>query len=584
MAGERFTPEFLDRVITATDTAAVIGRYTTLKRRGKSLIGLCPFHQEKTPSFTVDPENGLFYCFGCHAGGSVFQFLMNKEGYSLPEAVEVLAREAGIELPAKSGASKSSPGLLDAADFTARFFRKAIESDFGKEANDYLKARGISNKTSADFLIGWAPLDQTHLARSIKKSQLDPEPFTQIGVIAKSKTDGRLFATISGSLVIPIIGTGGKVIAFAHRKIKETEQSGPKYVNSADNDIYHKSSVLFGLPQARSSIRKEEFTILVEGYFDVMALAEHGIANVVATCGTALTQQQASLMLRYAPKVVVLFDGDSAGLKATLRSLEILLGVGLNVYIVRLPGEEDPDSFVRKEGAEKLKHSISNAQGWFDWFFDFSKSDAKLDGVQGALAVADSFANLISAIPGAPERGLFTTELAKRLGSSEQRIAERISQTNSKTRRETQFASQPAKLPELPDEQKLELVLLAEILRGTSRESAENPLFHFPGLWEKACNGADPAVILSDIGDTRAQCCLSELLITSDSSDPNEHYQKSFRKVLITSVEKKIAKINSEITITEKAKDKIRLIELIKELQFLEAKRNTIRKEINRGV
>jgi DNA primase len=510
---------------------------------------------------------------------------MNKEGFSLPEAVESLAKEAGIELPAKKGISKTSSGLLDAADYVARYFQKALNSGVGKEALEYLNSREISKNTRETFLLGWAPQDQTHLARSLQKAQMEPEPFVQIGVLAHSKTDGRLFATISDSLIIPIIGAGEKVIAFAHRKIKESEQPGPKYVNSADNDIYHKSFILYGLPQARASIRNSEISILVEGYFDVMSLADKGITNVVATCGTALTPQQATLLLRYAPKVAVLFDGDDAGLKATLRSLEIFLGAGLDVYIVRLPDNEDPDSFVRKEGPDSLKRIISNAPGWFDWFFNFNKSAEKSIGVQGALSVADLFAGPISAVPGAPERGLYTAELAKRLGSSENRIAERIAQTFSKSRKESSFVNSAQKPADLPDEQKLELALLAAILNGKRPEISENPLRHFPGLWEKACAGADSAVILSDIGDQRAQYCLSELLIRNECSDPDEHFQKLFRKVLLTSVEKKIEKVDSDLNEALRKKDKDNVLELTKELNALHRTiKAVLRNEQNRGV
>ncbi|HHS49550.1 MAG TPA: DNA primase, partial [candidate division Zixibacteria bacterium] len=333
MAKGRFPSNFIDRVASATDIVAIIGRYTTLKPQGRRLVGLCPFHNEKTPSFSVDAEQGLYYCFGCHAGGTVFTFLMEKEGMTFADAVESLARDAGIELPATSGNYERAEGLEEAAEFTADFFARALNSKVGEQAREYLRGRGISEKTWKTFGIGWAPADQAILPNTIGKDRRDFKPFVKIGILGESRYGNKYFSTISDALVFPIHKASGRPVGFAHRRIRDDRADGPKYVNSADNDIYHKSSILYGLPQARAEIRRQKQSILVEGYFDVIALHEYGIMGAVACCGTALTSVQASILARYAPRAVILFDGDDAGLKATLRSIEILLSAGLEVHI-----------------------------------------------------------------------------------------------------------------------------------------------------------------------------------------------------------------------------------------------------------
>ncbi len=535
--GYRFSQGFIDRVIAATDIAALIGRYTTLKRSGHKLVGLCPFHQEKTPSFTVDPERGLYYCCGCHAGGSIFTFLQEKEGMNFPEAVEHLARSAGIEMPAREGVGKPTDGLTKAAEFGARFFQKAIMDEIGREAREYLDSRGISSETWKKFGLGWAPKDRNHLLKSIRKAGKKAEPFIEIDLVAKSDYDRTLYSKIGDALVFPILRAGGKAVAFANRKIREDpEYDGPKYINSSDNDIYHKSGILYGLPQARSAIRKGDSSILVEGYFDVIALVEKGIENVVATCGTALTSQQASILVRYARKVVVLFDGDEAGLRATLRSLDILLGAGLEVFVVRLPDSEDPDSLVMKDGAEKLREIISSAPDWFDWLYEYSWGTSDSDGISAASSVADSMAIPLSAVADGLQRNLYVRELAKRLATSEEGLRDHLRKAFKKSRKTYSDTGSADKLASLPDRAKLEIALIAAIIHcGLGDNPPENILSLYPGLWEIAVDGATPAEAISEINDERARGYLSEMLFLLEQGEADTH-----RNMLIV----KLSRIN----------------------------------------
>lgn len=547
-----FPEGFIDRVAAATDVVAVIGRYTTLKQKGQRFFGLCPFHKEKTPSFSVDPVQGLYYCFGCHAGGSVFTFLMEKEGMTFPDAVRFLARESGIELPKTEGAGKSTEGLVDAVEFGAKFFRKALESEIGVPAREYLEKRGISPETWRNFSIGWAPANQLHLPSSVNKARKKPEPFIETGILGRSASDGRLFSLIFDALVFPIQRPGGSTVGFAHRKIVENERyTGPKYINSADNDLYKKSFVLYGLPQARSSIRSEGKAILVEGYFDVLALADRGVKNVVATCGTALTRAQANILSRYGKRVVALFDGDEAGQKATLRSMEILLSAGIDLYIGMLPAEDDPDSFVRERGSDDLMKLLNTAPGWFDWLFDYACNLAGGLNAPIASIVVEAMCAPLSSVADELAKEIYIRELAKRLGTSEEVLRERL-RAEYRRRRTADREQSPAKEEELPDEARLELAVVATILRcDDPQEYPQNPLTLFPGIWESAVAGVDVSEILAEIGDTRARSCLSKIMFEPEPTDAATHLKSLIKKIERAKIDRKILELNSALRSVE---------------------------------
>ena len=522
MSGGRFPRTFIDRVLATIDVEAVIGRYTRLKRKGNRLFGLCPFHQEKTPSFSVDPEQGLYYCFGCHAGGSIFDFVMEMENVNFPESVEFLAREAGLEIPeGVTGSSGTSEPLYDAADYAARFFRKALKSDEGKEAREYLKGRGISRETWKKYLLGWAPADQMHLPGSASKSGRSPEPFEKIALFGKANS-GKYFSRIDDALVFPISRPGGRIAGFAHRRIREDEnRSGPKYINSADNDIYHKSNLLYGLTQARSGMKSAGHSLLVEGYFDVLALAERGFDNAVATCGTALTEAQARLLVRYCREVVLLFDGDEAGHRATLRSLEILLAAGADIRVVRLPEDEDPDSFVDSQGQEKLEKIITSAPGWFDWLYRLTADSSRRKGVSRAVELADAMADPLAAIPDRLTRDMYVRELATRLGSSEEALREHLRRSHSGAGSREKPGDESE--DRLPDNARLELALVAAAIKSECPKLTDNPLTLYPGLWDMVESGVSPNELLASISDSRAKSCISELLLKPEPGNETEH-------------------------------------------------------------
>ncbi len=554
MSSRRFPPGFIDRVADATDILAIIGRYTNLRSRGNRHFGLCPFHNEKTPSFSVDPEQGLYYCFGCHAGGNVFTFLMDKEGLTFSEAVESLANDAGLEIPKTVTGGERPEGMREAAEFAAKFFQKAIESEIGVEAREYLAKRGISKDTWKAFGLGWAPEDRNHLPRSTRMAKRKIDPFIEIGLIRKPKYGGDYYSGIQDALVFPIQKSSGKTVGFAQRKIRDDGSGGPKYINSADNDIYHKSSLLYGLPQARKAIRKEGKSILVEGYFDVIALAEKGIENAVGSCGTAFTSQQATLLARYAPHVVVLFDGDEAGLKATLRSLEILLGAGLDPSVIRLAEKDDPDSFVMEQGADSLRALIDKAPGWFDWLFDYASKGSSEESVSAAVSVIDAIAMPLAAVQDEMTRNMFIRELEKKMGTSPDAIRDHLRKAYRKKRGVGRSEEPKERVPELSDIAKLELAILAAVIRS-EKLLDENPLSLYSGLWDSVAEGVGTAEMLASISDERARSRLSEMLLQPEPTDLDCHIKSLVRKLNKIRVDSELESLNADLREAERIGD-----------------------------
>ncbi|MCK5832519.1 DNA primase [bacterium] len=573
MSEGRFSRDFIDRVATATDIVSIIGRYTSLKPRGGKLFGLCPFHNEKTPSFSVDPEQGLYYCFGCHVGGTVFTFIMEKEGLSFPEAVESLARDAGIDLPKKTDGNDRSEGLEEAAENAAIFFAKALKSKLGTEAREYLKSRGVAEATWEVFALGWAPADQLMFAKYLKREKKKEKAFLEQGLLGQSKSENKFFAAIYDALVFPIQKTNGRTVGFAQRKIRESDRSGPKYINSADNDIYHKSSILYGLPQARAAIRKQGKSILVEGYFDVIGLFEHGIKNAVGSCGTALTSNQASILARYAPRVVVLFDGDSAGLRATLRSIEILLSAGLDVFICRLPEDEDPDSFVKEKGADELLELLDSSPNWFDWLYGHILVNSGKEGVATSKLLIEGMSNAIHSIRDGLSREIYIRKLAELAATSEEALRRHLRTNSNRRHEQPKITETEREFVALSQLAKLELALLAAIVRSEKVfETEENPLTLYPGLWEIAILRPAPSQFLEQIAESRSRNCLAQIFLEPQPEDCSAHANQLLSKISRMRIDKEIETLNAQLRQAENKGDLVLQDEIIKKLSNLAGK------------
>ena len=366
--GTRFEDHVVEQVSAANDIVEIISQYVPLKRAGRHLKACCPFHQEKSPSFMVQPEKQMFHCFGCGAGGDVFSFLMKHENMTFPEALKSLAERAHITLPERraqrdDGGQKEK--LYDVCQVAADLYHGLLLTDAGAEARAYLAKRQISEAIIREFKLGWAPNEwRTLFDQMIRKKY--PEALLKQAALIQQSPKGNYYDTFRGRLMFPIQNLQNKVIAFGGRLI--ADQEGPKYLNSPETPIFFKRRELFGLNLAKKFINREWPTlILVEGYMDFLALYQHGFKNAVATLGTALGDDHVRLMRRFVEEVIVVYDGDKAGEAASLRGLEILLEGGMQVKLVSLPKGEDPDDFLNKRGNDAFAALLKNAKDFFDY-------------------------------------------------------------------------------------------------------------------------------------------------------------------------------------------------------------------------
>ncbi len=358
----------IERVRLANDIVEVVSQALPLRRAGRHFKALCPFHKEKTPSFSVNVDRQIFHCFGCGEGGDVFAFVMKTENMSFPEALEELAARKHIEIPRKAGAGRAQGGmtkdLYHAFERAHQFFVERFGSPEGEEARAYLRKRGFSDAVVAQFAVGFAPDTRMRLFETLSKQGIRQEVLLRAGLVVQT-ADKRTVDMFHGRVVFPIRNAQGRVVAFGGRVMGQGE---PKYLNSPESDLFRKRRELFGLPEARRSLgRDATFLIVVEGYLDCIRLHEAGFTNSVATLGTALTEEHATILHRYVPEVVLVFDGDSAGMNAALRGLPVLLEEGLHVRLVALPEGNDPDDLIRERGGEAFGKLLADAEDFVDF-------------------------------------------------------------------------------------------------------------------------------------------------------------------------------------------------------------------------
>lgn len=413
--------EVRDRV----DIERVVGRSVRLTKRGKSLLGLCPFHSEKTPSFHVDAHKRLFHCFGCQAGGDVFEFVMRIEGIGFREALLLLAREVGVEIVETDDDPRAREErirrlrMYEVNQIAADLYARALEED--RRAMVYLTdERGLSAETIAHFGLGFAP-DWTYLVRQLERRRVDSKIALELGLLGTRPKDGSHYDRLRGRIVFPIVLPSSDIAGFGGRRADWVwgEGSGSevaKYLNSPESAIYDKSSILYGLRQARDEIRRSKTAVLVEGYVDVIGVHQAGLPIAVAACGTALSPRHARALSRLTPEVVTLYDGDAAGQAAARKSAEILLREGIKVRVARLPEGEDPDTFARRVGPDGMRDLIQKAPSALDFFVAGAVAAAKGGGISGLANAVESVKPLLDAIRDPLERDVCIAATARRFG------------------------------------------------------------------------------------------------------------------------------------------------------------------------
>jgi len=422
----------LEEVRLANDIVGVVGEYVALKRRGQNFFGLCPFHEENTPSFSVHPGRGTFRCFGCGRGGNVFGFVMEVERVSFVEAAKMLAERAHIELPAFSRKAGDGPTeseqIVEANQLARDYFHTNLLNQNGegaKKAMAYLLERGFNDEIIRAYMIGYAPDGWDGLANRANGSSLSSEIFVKAGLLKIGQQAGRPYDAFRDRVMFPIRNLAGRVIAFGGRRLSEPEPGEPsaKYINSPETAAYTKGRELFGLWEARNEIRRQDRVVLVEGYTDAISLAAAGIRCVCASLGTALTEQQARLLLRFSQNVFILYDGDDAGLNAARRAGDVLLGCGAQPRIVMVPGDEDPDSYVRAQGAEAIWALVNESKS----IVEFTAERGKATNATTAQ-VARALVQSASLIPSVIEREAFVQQIAQRTGLSMEGLLAELSQ------------------------------------------------------------------------------------------------------------------------------------------------------------
>jgi DNA primase len=411
-------PDYKEEIRRRTDIVSLIGEYVTLKKAGRNYLGLCPFHQEKTPSFNVSPDKQIFYCYGCSEGGDVFSFLMKLNHLTFPEALRQLAGKVGIVIPERSMSPEEKDRytlgeqIRQINGLAAEYFSRVLQSPAGEGARAYLQKRGIDAEAIRTFRMGLAPDGWQNLLDFLYKKGIQPKLIEQAGLAIPraGERDKGHYDRFRGRLMIPIEDVDGHVIAFGGRVMGSGE---PKYMNSPESPVYTKGNNLYGLSRTREAIRQAGFSLLVEGYFDLIALWGAGIQNVVATLGTALTRAQVDLLRRYAPRVVAVFDPDEAGRKALARSLELFLTGNVHAKAVVLPEGHDPDDFVRAYGRGEMEALVSRAVPMVDYYIDeILGGKGTLEEDRDKLREAVAF---LGRIGNAVERNLFIKKVAEKL-------------------------------------------------------------------------------------------------------------------------------------------------------------------------
>ena len=418
----RYRDDLVDRVRESNDILSVVSEYVQLKKVGGRYVGLCPFHAERTPSFTVSPDKQLFYCFGCHVGGNVFTFIMKLEGLTFREAVRRLGERTGIdvsaspETPSEREAREKRERTYRLNELAMKYYRKVLQkAQAATAARDYLASRGVGPEAQEMFGIGYAPPGWNGLITAMGRSGAPPHLLVEAG-LAGVDTAGpkpRYYDRFRNRVVFPIVNVYGGVVGFGGRALGD---SMPKYLNSPESPVFNKRTNLYGLNLAADRIRADGAAVVVEGYLDVVTAHQAGLANVVATLGTALTAEQARLISRYAQRVVMCYDADRAGSAATERGVGMTSGAGLEVRVAMLPEGHDPDSLVRERGGDALKRSIEQAVPYARYRIERVLAATDMASLQSRLSAVEAVVQVVADVAGEVERAEYVRELAGRLG------------------------------------------------------------------------------------------------------------------------------------------------------------------------
>lgn len=556
MSSRGFSSELLDEIRGRADIVELVGQFVGLKRAGVNWKGLCPFHTEKTPSFTVNPARGIFHCFGCGAGGDIFGFLMRHDRLGFPEAVRALAERTGVALPTKPEAEPDSQleSLRRTMVLAAEFYTRSLWEPAGQKARDYLAKRGVDSEVARRFALGYAPEGWNTLLAAMAKQGLSEEQLAHAGLALPRQTGGGFYDRFRGRLLFPIRDVQGRVIAFGGRALGMEE---PKYLNSPETPLYVKGRNLYALDVARGAIREKNRAVIVEGYLDCLMAHQHGFGEAVAALGTAFTESQLALLRRYTDEVVALFDADAAGQKASTRLEEMMndamdlqnLGWSvartggfersgsLSIKVALLPAGHDPDSLLRAEGAPALAARLESARPLLSFVLDRTLQEEDLTTSRGRAAAHARAALLLSKVSNAEEATMLSREAARRLGIDATQIwieAQQLQGARSRGRPIERpgvssagaAPAAPWPPPNLAERDLMALLLHVDQARVELLPAIEDEDIVHPGLRALLAGlrrvSGPPETLMQELADDAERGLLASLLVEQrDWSDPH---------------------------------------------------------------
>ncbi|MFQ5901452.1 MAG: DNA primase [Thermodesulfobacteriota bacterium] len=546
----------IDEIRGSTDIVQIVSDHVSLKKRGQNYIGLCPFHSEKTPSFTVSAEKQIFHCFGCGKGGNAFTFLMEYNNLSFPETIRSLAEKAGIALPRykKKGEGSKEDNLLSSI-FTANrtamefYHHQLMHSPSAVIARDYLKKRGIGEETAREFKVGYADRGGQSLIKALKGKGVSSEVAGKAGLIISREGKSKPLDRFRGRLLFPIMDVNGRCLGFGGRVFGDDM---PKYLNSPETPVFKKGATLYGLNFSRTFIQREGYMLIVEGYFDLLALYQAGIKNVVATLGTALTERHVRRLARYSKIFYTLFDSDEAGVKAAMRSLPIFLKEEAQSRVVLLPKGKDPDQIIAEDGREKMVDLIGNSQPLMEFYVDKLSQRFDLDDPYGKLSFVEETLPIIRVVKNPLERGIYIKKVSEMSGIAEGLIASKArgqSRTKGVVREKREEVTILGRSLEKAEENILKIFLnqpelYCEEYKGFSDEFEDEILKRLGKIWEESIYDGKIltlSALIDSVDDDTLKTRLSRLLLSEDEllhSNIKEVLKDCWNRVKLNSIKK----------------------------------------------
>ena len=564
----------IDEVRDRADIVEIIGESVSLKKAGREFKANCPFHDEKTPSFYVVPHKGFYKCFGCGKAGSVFDFLMERQGMDFVEAVKYVAARSGIEIQEVSGRKpEEDPNrpYYEITAFAQNWFRnQLLDERVGQDARTYLESRGIDAEVAERFELGYAPDEWRAFREAAVKHGLEEQLMLELGLLKQSERSKEPYDGFRGRVMFPIKGVSGRVVAFGGRILETTSGDGPKYINSPETPIYHKGRNLYGLSRAKNPIRRDGQALIVEGYMDAVSIAAVGFENVVAPLGTALTPEQAQLLSRYTKRVLLLYDSDRAGLKATFKAGDVLLESGVHPSVVTFPEGEDPDTYVRAHGPDGLSALLKDSMDVMDRKLQILGDKSYFSSIDRRRSAVDRLLPTLRAVIDPTLRDLYVDRVSKATGVQPGTLLEDMKKVPRPTSRN--LGSRPDESSRVGHAPSLkggaERHLLKVMVRGIewveraaeviSSEDFEDP--YHRAIFQALLDDPEARVPLPSMDSVAAQRFREILVDPEELAHGNEIFSKAVKRIRVAALHRRAKDLQAKIERSRSEKEKLELV------------------------